>query len=203
MGFVGRRRELAELDSHLETVRRGRRADPGVAVMLRGRRRVGKSRMVSEFLQRSGVPYVYFQAARGAPAEQELALFAAALAESGLPGAELAAGNTPRTLTSALTLLSGAVPADAPSIVVIDEIPWLLENIRGGAGELQRVWDGRLATKPVLLLLLGSDLAMMEQLTKPDQPFFGRATEMVLDALSPSTSGRWLGSARSTRSTPT
>lgn len=185
MNFVGRKRELKELSGILDVVRRGGRADRGVAVMLRGRRRVGKSRLVSEFVEHAGLPHVYFQAARGAPSTRELALFAEAISTSSLPGAAVAEGNQPASLTAALNLLAAALPSDVPSIAVIDEVPWLLESIEGGAGELQRVWDKSLAAKPVLVLLLGSDLAMMEQLTRSDQPFYGRATEMVLDALTP------------------
>jgi uncharacterized protein len=185
MGFVGRARELGQLSDHFATVRAGSRADRGVAVLIRGRRRVGKSRLVEEFARRTSAPYVHFQAARGAPPARELGLFAEAIATSTLPGADLAAGNNPTSLTAALTLLSGALPDDTPSIAVIDEVPWLLEGIEGGAGELQRVWDTRLSRKPVLLLLLGSDLTTMEQLTGPEQPFHGRGTEMVLGALSP------------------
>jgi uncharacterized protein len=185
MSFVGRARELDALASQLDVVRRGGRADRGVAVLFRGRRRVGKTRLASEFAARSGAPTVYFQAARGAAVSEELALFADAVATSGLPGAAIAQGNRPTTLTGALTLLAAALPDHAPSIVVLDEIPWLLEGFPGGAGELQRAWDTRLAGKPVLLLLLGSDLAMMERLTGPDQPFYARATEMVLGPLTP------------------
>ena len=185
MTFVGRQRELDELARLLEDVRRGRRDDRGVAVLLRGRRRVGKSRLVTELIARVGLPSVYFQAARGADPAQELAQFADAIAASTLPEAAVAAGNRPTTLTAALTLLAAALPDDGPAIVVIDEAPWLLEGISGGAGELQRVWDRTLAAKPVLVLLLGSDLAMMEKLGAADQPFHGRATEMVLDVLNP------------------
>lgn len=184
MGFVGREWELAELGLQLQVVVEGRRADRGVALLLRGRRRVGKSRLVSEFVVRSKLPHVYFQAARGVPPAQELDLLARAVATSSLPLASVAAGNTPTTLTAALTLLAAALP-DTPSVVVIDEVPWLLEGFAGGAGELQRVWDTVLSRKPVLLLLLGSDLSLMEQLTSPDQPFHGRATEMVLQPLNP------------------
>ncbi|MBI4944102.1 MAG: ATP-binding protein [Actinobacteria bacterium] len=193
MPFVGRRRELDELAHHLDVVRRGQRADRGVCLALRGRRRVGKSRLVTEFAVRSGAPTVYFQAARGADPGAELALFAEAVATSDLPGAALVAGVVPTSLTAALTLLATALPDDVPSVVVLDEVPWLLEAFPGGAGELQRVWDTRLAAKPVLLLLLGGDLAMMEGLARPDQPFHGRATEMVLDPLSPRDVGRMTG----------
>lgn len=184
-GFVGRRRELALLSEQLDTVGRGGRDTPGVSVLLRGRRRVGKSRLVEELAERTGVPYVVFQAARHAAPEREYASLAHAVATSDLPGAGVAADTAPTTLTAALTLLAAALPDDRPSLVVLDEIPWLLEAVDGGAGELQRVWDRALSRKPVLLMLLGSDLSLMEALAAHDAPFYGRAVEMVLDPLSP------------------
>jgi len=191
--FVGRVRELDELAHLLEQVRRGNRGDRGMAVNLRGRRRVGKSRLASEFVIRAGVPYAYFQAARGAPVQDELAELALAIASSTLPAASIARDQRPTSLTAALTMLASALPEDTPSIIVIDEVPWLLEGIPGGAGELQRAWDRALAPKPVLLLLLGSDLAMMERLNAPDQPFHGRSTPMVLNPLTPSEIARITG----------
>ncbi len=185
VGFIGRQRELAALEHQLDVVRGGGRADRGVAVLLRGRRRIGKSRLVTELIDRAGVPAVYWQAARHAPVAEELASLAGAVATSGLPDAAVAEANRPTSFTAALRLLAAALPADRPAIVVIDELPWLLEGIPGGAGELQRVWDRELARKPVLLLLLGSDLGMMERLEGYDQPFHGRATPMILEALSP------------------
>ncbi|MBF0688662.1 MAG: ATP-binding protein [Cellulomonas sp.] len=194
-GFVGRRRELDELRAQLDVVEHGSRDARGVAVLLRGRRRVGKSRLAEELVARADVPHVTFQAARGAPVEHELVGIAQAVAASDLPNAGVAADTRPTTLTAALTLLAAAVPDERPSVVVIDEVPWLLEGVPGGAGELQRVWDRALSRKPVLLLLLGSDLAMMEQLTRADQPFHGRAVEMVLHALSPRDVARMTGTS--------
>ena len=184
-GFVGRAKELAILDHHLDQVRRGRRLDKGQAILLRGRRRVGKSALVTEFVRRACVPSVYFSAAKGAPLADELAHLTRAIDESDLAGAAVAHGNSPASLTAALSLLAAALPSDSPSVVVLDEVPWLLEGLPGGAGELQRVWDRQLAGKPVLLVLLGSDLAMMEQLTKHDQPYYARGTELVLHPLTP------------------
>jgi AAA+ ATPase superfamily predicted ATPase len=184
VAFVGRTRELGELERQLAVVREGGLGDRGRALLIRGRRRVGKSRLVTEFVERADVPSVFFQAARHAPQAQELSAFAEAIATSNLAEADLARENTPASLTAALTLLASALP-DTPSVVVIDELPWLLESLPGGAGELQRVWDRRLSAKPVLVILLGSDLTMMEQLSGHDQPFQGRATEMILEPLNP------------------
>lgn len=185
MGFVGRRRERETLESFLDVVRRGGRADAGVAVSLRGRRRVGKSRLVDEFVRASGCPSVWFQGVRGARAEDELAHLATAIADSDLPNARVARDTVPTSLTAALTLLEHAVGTEVPSIVVLDELPWLLETFPGGAGELQRAWDRTLARLPILLILIGSDLTMMERLDAPDQPFHGRARPMLLGPLNP------------------
>ncbi len=191
--FVGRVRELALLDGQLDVVRRGGRDASGVAVLLRGRRRIGKSRLAEVFAERSELPYLVFQAARSSAPERAYADLAAAIAASSLPNAAIAVGQEPRSLTAALALLAGALPTDQPAVVVLDELPWLLEVVPGGAGELQRVWDQQLSRRPVLLLLLGSDLAMMEHLTKPDQPFHGRGAEMILEALTPGDIGSMTG----------
>ena len=185
MSFVGRTRELAILHKHLDRIQRGSRLDRGTALMIRGRRRVGKSRLAGEFIRRAGLPFVHFQASRNSPPVEDLHHLRDAIAASTLPGAARAQDLDPTTLSAAFQVLALALPDDAPSIVVIDELPWLLEGFPGGAGELQRAWDMALSRKPVLLLLLGSDLSMMESLTRHDQPFHGRATEMVLRALNP------------------
>jgi uncharacterized protein len=49
---------------------------------MRGRRRIGKSGLASQFLQQNAVPSMYFQAARGAQPDHELAEFALAIAGS-------------------------------------------------------------------------------------------------------------------------
>src|SRR6202011_490026 len=87
---------------------------------------------------------------------------------------------------------AGALP-DSPSVVVLDELPWLAEQDSLFDGALQTAWDRLLAPRPVLLLLLGSDLHMMERLTAYDQPFYGRADNLVLGPLSPAETGAALG----------
>lgn len=123
-GFVGRREELGLLDDLLIPVRTGGRSGrPGRAVLTRGRRRVGKSRLVEEFLERSGLPHVFFTAVGGSKSE-DLAGFAAELAASPLPDAGRVAGfATPQTWEAALSLLASILPRATPSVVVLDEMP--------------------------------------------------------------------------------
>jgi len=76
---------------------------------------------------------------------------------------------------------------------VVDELPWLLEADPTLEGTLQTAWDTALAGKPVLLVLIGSDLAMMERLDDYRRPFHQRGTVMVLPPLSPAEVGTMLG----------
>ncbi len=70
-GFYGRRQELARLDADLEAIRSDGR---GRLITVRGRRRVGKSWLIEEFIERSKAPHVFFAASRQTP-ERELARF--------------------------------------------------------------------------------------------------------------------------------
>lgn len=88
-GFVGRAAELARLSALLGRVGDPARDLPGVAVMLRGRRRVGKSRLVEVFCERSGVPFVFFQASQGVSSAASRAAFAEAIRWSDLPDKDL------------------------------------------------------------------------------------------------------------------
>ncbi len=193
-GFVGRAGELARLDALLGRVGDARRDLPGVAVLLRGRRRVGKSRLVQVFCERAGVPSLYFQASQGAEPAAERAAFAAAALDSDLPGRDLfAAGTVFPTWMSLFRQLATALPGEVPSIVVIDELPWLVEADPALEGALQTAWDTVLARKPVLLVLIGSDLAMMERLDDYRRPFHQRGTVMVLPPLNPAEVAALLG----------
>ncbi|MFI9455726.1 ATP-binding protein [Amycolatopsis sp. NPDC052450] len=185
MRFQGRTTDLALLDRQLRVVRDGVATTPGQAVIVTGRRRVGKSRLVQEFCDRSGVPYIVFQASRGRNPAAERADFAAALAQSALPRADLVAGATGTDWNQALRGLAIAVPEHEPSIVVLDEVPWLVEQDSEFEGALQTVWDRYLSAKPVLLLLVGSDLSMMESLQEYGRPFHGRAARMLVRPLDP------------------
>ncbi|MEH1165461.1 DUF234 domain-containing protein [Micromonospora sp. CPCC 205539] len=185
-GFVGRDRELALLNAMLGRVKRGGRAGrPGRALLMRGRRRVGKSRLVEEFVERAEVPHLFFTASAQPTVAADLALFVEAAAASTLPGAQVLSEQQPRTWDAALTLLVAALPTDRPSVVVLDEMPYLIASDPGFEGTLQKIFDRELSRRPVLLICVGSDLAMMEALNAYGRPFHQRATEMVIPPLSP------------------
>lgn len=166
-----------------------RRNGHGLALAIRGRRQVGKSRLAQEFCDRAGVPYLFFTATKGASPVEAIAAFLADLRDSGLPvdGSllpEAPAANWP----DAFRALASAIP-DSPVVIVLDELPWLAEQDQTFDGALQIAWDRLLSPRPVLLLLLGSDLHMMERLTAYDRPFFGRADNLLLGPLNPAEVG--------------
>ena len=186
VGFVGRSRELALLGKRLDRAGGGA---GGAALAIRGRQQVGKSRRVQEFCNRADVPYFYFTATKGASPGEAASAFTRELRESSLPRdpalvPDLATGSWP----DVLRVLAGALP-EVPSIVVLDELPWLAEQDALFDGALQTAWDRLLSPRPILLLLLGSDLHMMERLTAYDQPFYGRADNLVLGPLNPADTG--------------
>jgi uncharacterized protein len=188
--FIGRDSELRRLDSLLESIATGGRS--GRALLMRGRRRVGKSRLVEEFVERSGRPFLFFTAI-GAPTGRELARFTSDLAHSSLPDADSFRDfGTPQTWEAALGMLASALPTDRPSVVVIDEVPYLTREDPAFEGALQMVFDRRLSKLPVLLILVGSDLAVMEQLSSHGRPFYQRGTEMRVTAMNPAEVGAML-----------
>jgi AAA+ ATPase superfamily predicted ATPase len=184
--FYGRAREIDALNRVLRRVEAGGRTGrPGTAVLIRGRRRVGKSRLVEEFIDRAGLPSLFYTASAQSNTATDLRMFIEAGAASTLPEASTFAGQSPRDWDAALHLLATALPADSPSVVVLDEMPYLIKNDPGFEGTLQKLYDREFSRKPVLLLCVGSDLAMMERLNDYDRPFHQRGTEMVLPPLNP------------------
>ncbi len=189
--FVGRSRELALLQKRLDRVAA---TGAGVAVAIRGRRQVGKSRLVQEFCDRAGRPYVFTAATKGASPVEAVEAVLGDLRESALGTDPDLLPATAAGWPDAFRALAAVLP-DAPTVVVLDELPWLAEQDPLFDGALQNAWDRILARRPVLLLLLGSDLHMMDRLTAHDQPFYGRADTLVLDPLTVAETGEATGLA--------
>jgi AAA+ ATPase superfamily predicted ATPase len=190
--FVGRRADLDRLDEHLARVTATGR---GRLLALQGRRQVGKSTLVTEFLRRhADVPALFFTASRQATVADDLARFASdAARESTLYGLAGLADAPAANWEAALRLVIAALPPGRPAVLVLDEFPWLLENDPHLDGTLQKLWDTALEGRPVLVVLVGSDLAMMEALVGHGRPLFGRVTTMVVRPFDPADTAAMLG----------
>lgn len=153
--FVGRTKEIAVLNRLLEEVRR---SSSGQLIALRGRRQVGKSRLIEVFCERSSVPVIYFQATRKRAPGAEIDEFCRLASRSlGDRGSVLAAARF-RSWDGALAAVAEAV-VEQPTIVVIDELPWLIEQDASVEGALQTAWDRYLKAVPVLVILIGCSSA--------------------------------------------
>jgi hypothetical protein len=159
-------------------------ARPGKCVIVRGRRRIGKSALVEEFIEQQQVPSVFFTAEIGFGGEP-LREFTEAVRVSTLPDAHVFDEATPGNWAAALRQLAGVLPDDRPSVVVLDELPYLMDPDGVFESVLQRSWDRELSRKPVLLILVGSDLSMMEALTAYGRPFYQRGTPLKIGPLNP------------------
>jgi AAA+ ATPase superfamily predicted ATPase len=188
--FVGREGELARLERALDDVRR---TGGGCLLSIRGRRRVGKSRLVEELIQRSGFQSVFYTAVQG-PGPQELERFLDTIARSDAPAAaDVRAGASASSWEAALALAARGATTAAPVIIVIDELPYLVAKEPTIEAVLQLLWDRTFQRQAVLVVLVGSDRATMEALTEEGRPLYDRAREMVVKPLAPSMIGEMLG----------
>lgn len=189
MEFVGRESELTLLRKRLDRVRESGQAS---FIAMRGRRRVGKSRLAEEFAHASGCPYVYYTAVQQ-DGESELERFVEAVAASGAPrAADIRAGLRPQSWEAALALAAEGATRERPLILVIDEFPYLVEKEPSIEAVLQKVWDRSWQSSPLLILLIGSDEAMMAALTEQGRPLYDRLREMAVRPLSPAGVGELL-----------
>jgi uncharacterized protein len=192
--FVGRESELERLNGHLAAVSAG----ASRLLAIRGRRQVGKSRLITEFVERAGVPQLFVTASLQATVRDDLAyLVDEATRSSSLPGRDLLAAGGPTTWDGTLRLIAAALPTDGPAIVVLDELPWFMTRDPGLEGSLQVVWDRVFETKQVLMILVGSDVAMMETLSTYGRPLFGRTHELTIRPFNPADTAAMLPKARS------
>lgn len=184
VGFVGREREIGSL---LRLVDEVTSTGEGRFVALRGRRQVGKSTLIEEFCARTGLRSVFFAATRGRAPDAERAAFVRTAAAA-LPGS-LGLDATFPTWEAALDAVTNAAvgPPDAPPIIIVlDELPWLIEADPSVEGALQTAWDRALRRRPVLLVVIGSDLATMDALGAYGRPLYDRARLLRVDPLAPS-----------------
>jgi hypothetical protein len=159
--IVDREREIAQL--------RELAARPPALVVLRGRRRVGKTFLLRVAL--TGERVVHLQAEEQ-PRPLQLRAFARECARL-LPGAP------PLTFADwgdAFRFVEDHATRTGSLVVVLDEFQYIARSDPGVTSVIQRLWDrwdaGRI---PIMLVLCGSALSFMEGLLAGASPTFGRS----------------------------
>jgi AAA+ ATPase superfamily predicted ATPase len=155
--FFNRELELAELETAWST--------PGAAlVTLWGRRRVGKSTLLSHFAAGKRSVYLYGTRLTERDILADLALQAADVFDDSY----LRSAPFP-TWDAALDYLAGRA-RDERLLVIFDEFPYLCE-VTGGLDTLvQRWWDRVHQSAQLMLVLAGSGFSFMEGLTGAGHP---------------------------------
>jgi len=184
--YVGREEETAELLQ----LQRKRGAS---LVVLKGRRRIGKS----TFIRQCAKHFDHFLAFEGlAPRaglthREQLAAFAEQLAQqTSLP--KVSIDNWPQ----ALQLLSSVMPATGSTLLLLDEISWMSIGDRDFAGHLKSAWDVQLSRHSRLIVVLcGSVSSWIDRNILASPGFVGRCSlSLALEPLAlPDCNAFWRG----------
>lgn len=163
--FVGRKQELADLTLLLK------KKTPSL-VVIKGRRRIGKSRLIQEF----GLKYKFYQFTGLAPTndttnQSQLNEFSRQLSvQTGLP--EIFADDW-----SKLFLLLSKETQSGRAIILFDEISWMGSKDSDFLGKLKNAWDIYFKRNADLILILcGSISTWIEKNILGSTGFMGRVS---------------------------
>jgi uncharacterized protein len=148
-------------------------------IILYGRRRVGKTRLIDEFIRdKPGIFYI----ADDASPHIQIAQFKARCAE--YFSDPLLASLEMKTWEQIFTYIAQK-PLDKRTCLVIDEFTYLIKNDPALLSALQKIWDHQLSNSNWCLLLSGSILSLMSDLAlSSTSPLYGRRTrDMLLSPL--------------------
>lgn len=151
-------------------------------VVVWGRRRVGKTFLVSHFVQRKRA--VFFGATEQAESVELARLSEAVARDLGAQALDLAGGGF-ASWEAALRFLA-AFARNEPLAVVLDEVPYLARSTPGLASVVQVVWDHLSPGTKLLLVLTGSPVRTIESMLGAGGALRGRPTlTLRLDPLDP------------------
>jgi hypothetical protein len=171
-----------EESAHLEEAWTAASAGRPQLVVVWGRRRVGKTFLLSHAIR--GKRAVFFGAT-----EQSEAIELGRIAETvrrdlGDDALDLAGGGF--SSWEAVLRYFVAMARNEPLVVVLDEVPYLLKSTPGFASIVQAVWDHVSPEAKLMLVLTGSAVGTIEGMLGPGGALRGRPTlTLRLDPLDP------------------
>lgn len=166
MDFINRTTELRELDELID--------EPGAQlVMVYGRRRVGKTTLLTHWAEQTGLPMLYWVAKRD-PRQVLMANLASRI-YGWQHGTDNRIPVQPQDWEQVFQMLADAI-GDQRVVVILDELPYALQQDRGLGSHLQAAWDHLFKDSNALLLLSGSHIGMLTDLIRYQAPLYGRLT---------------------------
>lgn len=169
MKFIDRTHEISHLESEYEN-------NNPQFVVIYGKRRVGKTRIIEEFIK--GKDAVYYTAAQETD-KQQIAEFQNIIA-SKFNDAFLSSTRIDEW-KQMFAYLKKIWPEDKKIILAIDEVTYLIKSNPSFPSYLQKFWDEYLSKTKTFLILSGSLIGLMlkEVLSAPS-PLYGRRTSQML-----------------------
>ena len=165
--FVNRTTELKTLEE--EYIKKS-----ATFTVIYGRRRVGKTALISEYIRHKN--HIYLYATEGNIAEQ-LRGFTKQIKKFVTP--QIAKNLTFESFTDAFEFLA-ELEHSSKLVLVIDEYQNLCKLEQGFSSSLQRVWDLYLSRSSIHLILCGSVLSMMHsEVLAYNAPLYGRRTTNI------------------------
>lgn len=165
--FIDRQEEMAALEAEY-------RRKEAAFVVLYGRRRVGKSELLKEFIRNKRA--LYYLATEESEVENRESFQTVAAEMLDIPLLESA----PFKRWEDIFRLIADVPSDERTILIIDEFQYLGKANAAFPSVLQRIWDTNLKDRNVMLILCGSLVSMMvSQTLSYDSPLYGRRTKQI------------------------
>ena len=169
MNFVARQMELNLLDDLY-------RRSGAQLLILYGRRRIGKTRLVSHWLSQIEGQHLYWMATQTSAVNQ-LRNFSQALFQFLNPGAAIDPTFSYASWSAALTE-AGRIAQSNRLVLVLDEFTYVMQAEPEVPSLIQQIWDHQLKEQSNLFLILTGSLAGIIQRTALDyqSPLYGRAT---------------------------
>lgn len=169
--FFGRQHELEVLDALWASGK-------AEFLILYGRRRVGKTALLTEWIRRTGNRALYWVASPTS-ATAQLRSFSHAVFNFENPGSVAPDDFTYSTWEQAF-MQAARLAKNERVAVFIDEFTYLLEINPGIAGTLQNLWDHVFKETEIFLCLSGSHLGMMKrEFFSYQAPLYGRASSQI------------------------
>jgi AAA+ ATPase superfamily predicted ATPase len=164
MKFIGREQELKSLADL--------NAKENAIVVIYGRRRIGKSLLIRQFLKDSKA--LYFEGLEGQPTKRQLRNFVLQLNHQA--GTHFA----PVKNWSEAFLYLDEVLRKEPAWLVLDEFQWMANYRSQIVSELKMVWDQYLSRIPgVSLILCGSIASFMTSKVVKSKAMYGRTDKII------------------------
>ncbi|MBK8989496.1 MAG: ATP-binding protein [Chloroflexi bacterium] len=168
--FRGRDDELKLLDSLWD-------ASEATLLILYGRRRVGKTRLLIHWLNQRPGRGIYW-VAEPSSALHQLRSFSQAMYNFSHPGMPAPQDFTYASWEQAFAEVARLAKTE-PLALFIDEITYLIDVDPSIVGKLQNIWDHVLKPTHIKLALAGSQRGMIEKMFAPQEPLYGRATALI------------------------